>query len=58
MPVFTAMKTNENRKCQQANSTRYVSDREMAEILKDKALVASLKAGLRDLKAGNYKIVK
>lgn len=35
----------------------YVSDEEMDDILKDKVLMRSLKAGMADVKKGRYKIV-
>ena len=38
-------------------SDAYVSENEMAEILKDTTLVNSLKKGLSDVKKGSYKIV-
>jgi len=36
----------------------YVSDEEMEDIMKDKALVRSLRAGISDAKKGKYKVVK
>lgn len=35
----------------------HVSDEEMNDIISDKSLVKSLKAGLHDIKKGNYTIV-
>jgi len=36
----------------------FVDDHEMAEILKDKDLVSSLRKAKVDIKKGNYRIVK
>jgi predicted transcriptional regulator len=35
----------------------YVSDREMEEIRSDKALMASIRRGIKDAKEGRYRIV-
>lgn len=42
---------------QYLTSVQYVDNAEMNEIMEDKELVHNLRDGLKDLKAGDYKIV-
>jgi len=48
----------ENASLSYLTNETYVSDYEMAEIMKDAGLVAGIKKGLDDAKKGKYKIVE
>lgn len=40
------------------NTTKFISDSEMEEILNDKNLLNALRKGKEEIKKGKYKIVK